>query len=659
MRRAGARLALVVLALSCARAASAHPDVELDAVRLLIHRFALGLVNGDVDAVAETLAADGRFFGLARAEFIEASVRESDIDDVVLSAATFEPVGAGVRIDPIVGSASRGTFHVVWAATAAQRGGAWQLVGLEAAGEVPEELVPHGLPEQGITTPVSFSLVDARTRAAVHARVHIEDASGGYWPPRGHPKHVRVGWREDVGGDVRLAGDTWAYVPGRFTADLPRGRMTIEVEKGMEYAPARAAFDVGETPLRREIALERHVDMNGRGWYSGDTHVHFLDDHSALLEARAEELNVINVLATRWGELVTNVHQVTGAPSPVSLPGHVVTFNEETRHGWLGHTILHRLRSLVYPLSWGGPSEGVPGEFDYPAMAHQADAAHAQGGLVTWAHFPEPGGELAVDVALGKVDTVDLFTWGDAFAALGPPTASGDATAVEAWYRFLNVGFALPATAGTDKMLNIQVAGSVRTYAQLDGPFGYDAWCDAIRAGRTFVTTGPMLELRANGAPIGSTLELARGAAIELSAEVVAPFDRYPVDVLEIVANGRVVAEIRNADRSPKLQLRHRLDAAQSSWIAARARGSKLLPYQRWLPLGRKGVGVPPMAHTSPIYVRVDGAQIRSKPDAAALEAAVDVAIDWAKTRARYRSEAERAEVIALFERAKRVYASR
>jgi len=129
--------------------------------------------------------------------------------------------------------------------------------------------------------------------------------------------------------------------------------------------------------------------------------------------------------------------------------------------------------------------------------------------------------------------------------------------------------------------------------------------------------------------------------------------------VLELVAGGRVVASARNTDGSSRLRLKHRLDAPTSTWIAARTHGSKLLPYQRWLPLGGKGVGVPPMAHTSPIYVSVDGAPIRSSPDAAALEKAVDAAIDWAKTRARYQRDAQRAEVIALFEQAKRVYAER
>ena len=68
------------------------------------------------------------------------------------------------------------------------------------------------------------------------------------------------------------------------------------------------------------------------------------------------------------------------------------------------------------PLTWGGPVGGVRGGYDFPPMAHQADRTHTQGGMVTGAHFPGPSGELAVDVALGKIDSVDLFTWGNTFA---------------------------------------------------------------------------------------------------------------------------------------------------------------------------------------------------------------------------------------------------
>ena len=644
--------------LLAAAAAFAHPDADQEAVRLLAYRFAAGLVDNRVDEVAATLAADGRFMGATRDQYLDRmKTGANDPSGVLLEYATFEPVDGGIRISPIVIEIDKGSFRLPVSAVAVRRDGEWRLTSLDRANEFPEALKPKGLAEIVDTQPIAFALVDARTQAPVFARVHIEDASGGYWPPRGHQKNIRVGWREDVGGDVKIAGQTYAYVEPAFVADLPLGEYTVTIDKGMEYAPATSKFVVAAEPASHTLAIERTVDMNKDGWYSGDTHVHFLSDHSALLELRAEGLNVVNVLATRWGELITNAQDVTGAPSRLSLPDGIVYFNEETRHGYLGHAVLHRLKSLVYPLSWGGPTEGVYGESDYPPMAVQADKTHAQGGLVTWAHFPFPGAEAAVDIALGKIDSVDLFTWGDAFADQPSPTGSGMvAGSVAAWYAFLNTGFGLPVTAGTDKMLNVQVTGSVRTYARVDGRFSYDRWLEAIRGGRTFVTTGPIVAMSVNGKPIGSTLALEHGAKVDVVADVRAAFDRYPIDALEIVANGKVVAIARNDGGASTLHLEHSFVPTESAWIAVRAHGSKTLPYQVWPLLGPAGVGIPAMAHTSPTYVVLDGAPIRSPDDARKLAASVDSLIDWAKTHGSYRSDAQRAEVVSLYERAKRVY---
>ena len=645
--------ALWAAALACVCAGvAAHPGDDWHEIRRVVYTFASGMTNDDLEAITGALSADGRFMGLTREAYLDRLASGVDVSNVVIEHATYEPVDGGVRISPIVAEVDGGTFQLAWAAKAAQVDGAWRLVSIEPTNEFPDALVPTDLPELVPTIPVAFTIVDAKTGVPASARVSITDARADYWPPRGHQKHIRVGWREDVGRDVRVADKTWAYVPSQFVADLPEGDFTIAVAKGVEYEPATMAFAVSAQTGAQKVALTRWADMNSKGWYSGDTHVHFLDDRTALLELEAEDLNVMNVLATKWGELITNVEHVTGAPSPLSTPDRIVYFNEETRHAWLGHTILHGLKSLVYPLTWGGPSEGVRGGFDYPPMAHQADQAHAQGGMVTWAHFPFPGGELAVDIALGKIDSVDLFTWGDAFA---DPAASVPG-AVSLWYKFLNTGFRLPATAGTDKMLNVQVVGSVRTYAQVDGKFDYDAWLDAVRTGRTFVTTGPLLSLSANGARMGDTLALANGQSFEVEAEVHAPFDRYPVDTLEIVVGGEVVAVARNTSGGSKLRATASLVPRHSSWVAARAYGSTMLPYQIWPLLGQNGRGVPVMAHTSPIYLEVDGEPARSPDDAQVLEAAVDRAIDWVKREARFQREEERAEMVALFEKAKAVY---
>ena len=126
-------------------------------------------------------------------------------------------------------------------------------------------------------------------------------------------------------------------------------------------------FEVREDDIPSlELRLKRWSNIASLGWYSGDTHVHFMEPQAALLEARGEDLNVVNILATKWGELITNVNQFTGAPDANSIAEHIVYVNEEARHDFLGHANLLNLKELVFPLSWGTGGSGVPGGYDYP-----------------------------------------------------------------------------------------------------------------------------------------------------------------------------------------------------------------------------------------------------------------------------------------------------
>ena len=446
---------LIQLVLLLAPVSHGHPNHDLDSVRLNLYAWSNALVRDDPATFEQYLTQDSPL----RRTWLPRLHESGEVDDVDFRHATFTPNDKGMLAAPVViRSEVDSPAHI---AQMVREDSVWKVATLTPT-PLPAGLVPR-LPEQTPTRPVGFSLKDAKTGNPVDGRVNITGSQGEYWPPRGHQRNIAIGWRDDVGGDVFIDGATYAYVPPEFVVDLPKGDFTITVRKGTEYLPATASLILTEDPPEPvTISLERWVNMNALGWYSGDTHVHFLDDHTARLEIQGEDLNVINVLATKWGELITNVEHVTGAPSIYSYRNGLIYFNEETRHGFLGHTILQRIQKLIYPLTWGGPRTGVLGQSDYPPMAHQADKAHAQGALVTWAHFRYPDGELFIDVALHKVDTVDLFTWADAFKDGAPGREPG---AVTYWYHFLNTGFRLPATAGTDKMLNTQVVGSVKTYA--------------------------------------------------------------------------------------------------------------------------------------------------------------------------------------------------
>ncbi|MFO0690137.1 MAG: CehA/McbA family metallohydrolase [Myxococcota bacterium] len=632
--------------------ASAHPGEE-EALRLVLLDWANGIANANAEQIGRLLADDfvheSYFTAPADHDRYLALVATgaAPMQKIDLRHVRYAVTGDRARADDVLGVVMQTTAVAAEAAFVRSEAG-WKLARVAQKLVLPDFARPFE-PEQVRLETVGLRILDAASGKPVAARIHVEDEQGRTWAPEGHVAAIPTGWRESVGKDVRVAGKTWAYVPGETRIALPAGRHTIEVERGFETIAARQRFEVrADEPNALEIRLARWSDVRSRGWHSGDTHVHFVDPEAARLELEGEDLDVLNILASKWGALITNVEHFTGAPSGSSPPGRAVFVGEETRHVWLGHSILLGIERLVYPLTWGGPSEGVPGGFDHPPMATQADAAHAQGGLVTAAHFPYPKGELAVDVALDKLDAVDVLTWGDAFSEKNVMPAPPSALT---WYRFLNCGFDLPATAGTDKMDNTQVSGSVRVYAKVDGPFSYDAWLEAIRAGRTFVSTAPLLEFTVEGALPGTTLDLARGAKVLVRA---VSRSRVPIERLELVRDGRVVATVRNPQKEVEVVLDRAIRFDESGWIAVRAYSPELLPYQAFPLVGFDGI--PVMAHSSPVYVRVDGQPRRSPDDASVLLGWVREAIAWARNEARFQRPEEKAAMLALFARAERVY---
>lgn len=232
---------------------------------------------------------------------------------------------------------------------------------------------------------------------------------------------------------------------------------------------------------------------------------------------------------------------------------------------------------------------------------------------------------LPVDVALGKIDSLDI-------------NGSYEAT-VAVWRRLLNCGLRLPASAGTDVFLNrirSGLPGGDRAYVRLDGPFSYDAWVKGLKAGRSFVTNGPMLEFTANGKSPGETIVLAAPGEVrvKVKAEYAAPLSR-----IEVVNNGVVVAKglLDGDGRSGSLDQALRID--KSGWLGVSAYGAG----------GRQ-------AHTSPIYIEMASKRASSKDDAAYFLEWIDRLEARFTSRDRVPSEELRAHVKRQLDAARAVY---
>ncbi len=96
-------------------------------------------------------------------------------------------------------------------------------------------------------------------------------------------------------------------------------------------------------------------------------------------------------------------------------------------------------------------------------------------------------------------------------------------------------------------------------------------------------------------------LKRKSGDRVTLSATV---NSAIPVKTLELIFNGEVIGVIENADEKLQLEIETDLRIEESSWAVVRTIGGDL-SYQNWPFLGT--TSIPLMAHSSPIYIDVDG----------------------------------------------------
>ena len=478
---------------------------------------------------------------------------------------------------------------------------------------------------------MEVTVIDKATGKPTPSRVHFRAPDGHYLPPAGHRQEVNDNWFEDYGADLKLGQTQYAYVGGQFQIQLPEGEVFVEVSKGFEFEPLRTRLNLSRGQREVRIELDRIADSRQEGWITADTHVHFLSPETARLEAQAEGLNIVNLLAAQWGDLYTNVGDLTGAQSGVSADETIVWVGTENRQHFLGHiSMLGVQGNPVLPLSTSGPPEGYIGEPTLRAMGEWADECRSKSGLVIAPHFPLPHSEITAEIVRGRVDAVELRDWhGSTMSTFG----------VDEWYRHLNAGYRVAAVGGTDKMSAGMPVGGVRTYANIgEQPFSYEAWKAAVRAGRTYTTSGPLLTFVVEGQGIGDEIRLpASGGKLEAVATALSI---APIHRLEIVYNGRVVADTSEVEGSHSLRLDAAVDIDQSGWLAARCIS------------GHKAWHVWPIAfgaHTSPVYVVVGDAEVFDREVGQYLITMMEGGLSWLDTLATRGDPARHAAVRSVF----------
>lgn len=468
--------------------------------------------------------------------------------------------------------------------------------------------------------PVKIKVVDKETGQPVSVRLHLHGEAGEYLPPKGYHRKVNGNWFEDNYGEFVNGRNQYCYILGECVADLPLGDVYIEISKGYEIKPIREKLEIKADTDEVTFELDHVLKWRQKGWVTADTHVHFLSPQTAKLEGEGEGVNVVNLLASQWGEMFSNVSDFDGKTTigAKDFGGDgefLVRVGTENRMQVLGHiSLLGYSGPMIHPLCSGGPSESALGDAQELTMAEWAQRCIDQGGLVVMPHGPNPQCERAADIVLGLIHAIEMMTFNPHDGQLNP-------YGIADWYRFLNLGYHIPVVGGSDKMAAASQLGGVRTYTNMgDAEFTYENWMTATKKGNTFVTVGPLAEMTVEGLAPGSRLELTKGGGtVNVSWNVESV--RLPIDQVEIVVGGLTHEQV-NVDKKLSASGTAKVKIENSTWIGLRVRGS----YQ-----GKHGEIA---AHTSVVQVIVAGKPIYNQNDATAVLEQIEGAIAYLDTLA-------------------------
>jgi len=438
---------------------------------------------------------------------------------------------------------------------------------------------------------IEVTVVDHSTQKPIAVRVRITD-SNGHVP--GLPEEaisVMYG-RNDEPERYGYQPDSSFYVDSHFKLNLKPGKYNIFLSKGIEYVDQTQNIEVKVGQANKlKFEMKRWVNMSDHGWYSADEHIHIRRSPrenpliSKWVEAEGLDVGILLQMGDFW---TTYFSQYAFGDDGVYKTDKSLLSSgqEEPRTPQLGHTIAL------------GADDFVRYSSNYYYYDKVFDKIHELNGIMGYAHqgvsFNGATG-MTLDVLAGKVDFLELLQ----FCVEGGPLLTQN------YYHYLDLGFKLTATAGSDfpwcgngplfgtdsPKWNARI-GNVRFYTHVNGKFEYPAWKESLKSGHTFVSSGPMVLFSIDGKLPGDEIKLSKPGKITINAKALGNKDQIPLSKLEIIAHGKVLKQVipDGVDQTlENLEVNFDLDVEKGIWIAVRCYAG---PNQ--------------VAHTTPIYITVN-----------------------------------------------------
>jgi hypothetical protein len=476
--------------------------------------------------------------------------------------------------------------------------------------------------------------------APLQGRVRVLGSDGDVYP--GVPDTSRLSFWG--------AGGYW-YIEGTGWIDVPAGTTRVTAGRGFEWRPAdRTLQVVSDTTIT--MTLSRFVDLGPEGWFGGDLHTHSnhppldypITPEISLRVARAEGLNVM--------QLLDQGSQFTGTPHAISDSVTKLYYAYEHRNQAYGHALFTALRTHISPGCCLDPAPAFPMLTDLhnmyvPSAASAMVLAHPHSTDDYFYDDGWPGAglgrELPVLAAFGALDVLEVASYGN-----------NPYEDLSEWFDVLSAGVNTIPGAGTDARLcstSSMPVGSWRIYAQTEPgmPLDYDAWVDAVRAGRTFLTNYPLIpEFKVADVASGGTIEVPGDtllAPVHLRASCALGLQR-----VSILAEGQEVWSANFTGQVPpvfSVDTTFTIETPTPAWLVARLDGVTGHPH------AFHGVT---RAITNAVRVTHEGAPIRRTAPSARWLDKLGQLEQFVTIRGNWVSLADRDTVMARIQKARAFY---
>jgi len=422
---------------------------------------------------------------------------------------------------------------------------------------------------------LEITVIDRHTGQPIPCRMHLTNGAG-------RPRKVEKlpFWHDHF------------VLPGTATLKLPVGSYEFEIERGLEYVTRSGHFRIENfADDKTTVDLKRFTDLSAQGWWSGDLDVARPAKDMELL-MKADDLHVAQLVTWENGKTLTDVR----------LPSQPQVWFDRDRWYHVSAGRLSRPTTQLLLLNLPSPlnlSEFGP---EYPPTTSLLRAARENPDL--WVDVTRPyWWDLPVLVAHGQVDSIELAHGQLCRTSLATSEAGGKPRDRSRWpdpwgnaqwsqhiyFQLLECGLRIPPSAGSGSGVSPNPVGYNRVYVHVDGEFTCENWWKGFRAGRLFITNGPLLVTTVAGERPGHVFQADQGAKLQFEIGLTLS-TRDPISYLELIKNGQVEHSIRFQEYASSGKL-PKLDFDRSGWFVIRAVTDKPKTYR--------------FAMTAPYYVEI------------------------------------------------------